>query len=86
VKLVIVSPQNKYEFDVAWIEAYTPSGNVVIQEGHAPIIVTLVAGSDFSFFLPATDEKKIIKLMRHGFLEVDRINALALLSQEMVEV
>ena len=82
MKLVIVSPQHKYEYDVEWIEAFTPSGNLIIQEGHAPIILTLVPGFDLSFLLPTTGEKKIIKLTRHGFLEVNRTSALALISQE----
>jgi F0F1-type ATP synthase epsilon subunit len=82
VKLVIVSPQHKYEYDVEWIEAFTPSGSLVIKSGHAPIILTLVAGFDFSFLLPITGEKKIIKLIRPGFLEVNRTSVLALISQE----
>ena len=82
MKLVVVSPQHKYEYDVEWIEAFTSAGNVVIKSGHAPIILTLVAGFDFSFLLPITGEKKIIKLIRPGFLEVNRTSALALISQE----
>lgn len=81
MKLVVVSPQNKCEYVVQWIEAQTPSGTLFIKPGHAPIILTLVAGSDFSFLLP-TDEKKIIRLVRPGFLEVNRASALALISQE----
>ena len=80
MKLVVVSPQHKYEYDVEWIEAFTPVGNLVIKSGHAPIILTLVAGSDFSFLLPITGEKKIIKLLRPAFLEVNRTSALALIS------
>ena len=82
MKLVIVSPQHKYEYDVEWIEAFTPEGNLVIKSGHAPIIVTLVPGFDFSFLVPEMGEKKIVKLLRPGFLEVNRTSALALISQE----
>jgi len=82
VKLVVISPQSKHEYTVQWIEAHTLTGNVVIKSGHAPIILTLVAGTDFSFLL-ASDEKKIIRLFRSGFLEVDRTTALALISQEI---
>jgi hypothetical protein len=66
---------------VQWIEAHTPAGTLFIKPGHAPIILTLVAGAEFSFLLP-TNEKKIIRLTRPGFLEVNRTNALALVSQE----
>ena len=81
MKLVVVSPQNKHEYVVQWIEAHTPTGTLVIKPGHAPIILTLIAGSEFSFLLP-TDEKKIIRLVRPAFLEVNRESALALISQE----
>lgn len=83
MKLVVVSPQNRHEFIVEWIEAHTPSGALVIKPGHAPIILTLVAGSDFSFLLP-NDEKKIIRLTRPGFLEINRTTALALISQDPI--
>lgn len=81
MKLVVVSPQSKHEYVVQWIEAHTPTGTLFIKPGHAPIILTLLAGADFAFLLP-TGEKKIVRLIRPGFLEVNRSNALALLSQE----
>ena len=81
MKLVVVSPQHKYEYAVEWIEASTPEGSLMIKPGHAPIIMTLLAGSDFTFLLP-TGEKKLIKLTRPGFLEVNRELALALINQE----
>ena len=82
MKLIIVTPQGKHEYTIEWIEAYTPTGHLFIRPGHAPIILTLLAGSDFSFLL-MNDEKKIIRLTRPGFLEVKREHALALLSQEL---
>jgi len=81
VKLVVVSPQSKHEYMVQWIEAHTPSGSLFIKPGHMPIILTLVAGSDFSFLLP-TDEKKIIRLIRPGFLQVERESAMAIIGQD----
>ena len=82
MKLVVISPQSKHEYIIQWIEAHTPVGTLFIRPGHAPIILTLVAGTDFSFLL-ATDEKKIIRLIRPGFLHVDRASAKALISQEV---
>ena len=81
MKLVVVNPQNKHEYVIQWIEAYTPAGALFIKPGHAPIILTLVAGTDFSFLLD-DGEKKVIRLIRPGFLEVNRVGALALISQE----
>jgi F0F1-type ATP synthase epsilon subunit len=82
VKLVIVTPQNKHEYVVQWIEAHTSVGSLVIKPGHAPIIMMLVPGADFSF-MSVADEKKVIALVRPGFLEVNRDTAVALLSQEV---
>ena len=85
MKLTVVSPQSKHEYVVQWIEAHTPAGTLFIKPGHAPIILRLVAGSEFSFLLPI-GEKKIIRLIRPGFLEVNRTYALALISQDVSTV
>lgn len=82
MKLLLVSPQSTYEYSVQWIEAWTPSGSLIIRSGHAPLIVTLVPGFEFSFML-SEEEKKSIQVTRTGFLEVNRTNATALLSQEI---
>lgn len=81
MKLTVVTPQHKNEYTVEWIEGHTPVGNIIVLPGHAPIIMTLIAGSDLSFLLP-TGEKKRVKLLRSGFLEVNRTSALALINQE----
>jgi F0F1-type ATP synthase epsilon subunit len=83
VKLVIVTPQNKLEYVVQWIEAHTQAGSLVIQPGHAPMILMLSFGFDFSFLLE-NGEKKVISLTRPGFLEVNRDGAVALLGQEIL--
>jgi F0F1-type ATP synthase epsilon subunit len=80
VKLYIISPQHKQEFTVQWIEAHTTSGALIIKPNHAPIILSLVAGSDFSFMLN-NDEKRAIYLQRPCFLEVDREKATMLMGQ-----
>lgn len=81
MKLTVVSPQNKHEYVVQWIEAQTPAGSLIIKPDHAPIILSLVAGSDFTFVLD-THEKKIIHLIRPGFLEVTRQKVVALIGQD----
>ncbi len=83
MKLTVVSPQHKHEYTVQWIEAQTPVGSLIIKPDHAPIILSLVAGSDFIFVLDdETHEKKIIHLMRPGFLEVTRNKVVALIGQD----
>ena len=81
MKLTIVNPQHKHEYTVQSIEAQTPVGSLVIQDEHAPIILSLVAGSDLSFVLSDTGERKNIRLVRPGFLEVTRNSAVALVGQ-----
>ena len=82
MKLTIVSPQHEHEYTVQWIEAQTPMGALIIQPDHAPIIMSLPVGSDFSFMLESTDEKKVIRLERPGFLEITRKGAMALIGQD----
>jgi F0F1-type ATP synthase epsilon subunit len=83
VKLVVVTPQSKYEYDVQWIEAHTASGSLIIKPGHAPMILMLVPGLSFSFMLE-TSEKKEIALVRPGFMEVNRDGAVVLLGQDVI--
>jgi F0F1-type ATP synthase epsilon subunit len=83
VKLVLVTPQSKHEYIVKWIEAHTASGSLVIQPGHAPMILMLAPGTDFSFLLD-NGEKKTVALARSGFMEVSRDGAVVLLGQDVV--
>lgn len=80
MKLTIINPQHKHEYQVLWIEAHTPAGFLMIQPEHAPMILSLVAGSDFTFMLDS-HEKKIVHLTRPGFMEVTRTSVLALVGQ-----
>lgn len=82
MKLTVVSPQHTHEYLVQWIEAQTPVGALVIKPGHAPIILSLVAGSELSFVLD-NDEKKMLRLARPGFLEVTRTSAMVLIGQDV---
>ena len=82
MNLTIVSPQRKYEYSVEWISGTTHAGSLVIKPGHAPIILSLIAGSDFSFVLPS-GEKKIIGLIAPCFLEVTRSDAIAIMGQTL---
>jgi len=57
MKLQIITSQKTTEFDVDWVECNTPVGNMVIQEGHVPMIVELCSGYEFLYQL------------KHGSLE-----------------
>ena len=80
MKLLIISPQHQETYIIEWVEAHTPQGSIIIQPGHAPLIVTLVAHKNLTFMLK-TGEQKIINLERPGFLEIDRTTVTALIHQ-----
>ena len=82
MKLVLVTPQSKHEYVVQWIEAHTVAGSLFIKPGHAPMILMLAPGFSFSYMLE-TNEKKEIVLVRPGFMEVNRNEAVVLLGQEV---
>ena len=77
----IISPTDTQHYTVNWIEAQTPCGNIIIQPGHAPIILTILADTFLSFSLKTGENKKIL-LNRPGFLEVGRTGVMALINQE----
>ena len=81
MKLVIVSPQQKNTYSIKTIEAQTTTGAIVIQQGHAPVIMTLAPNTELSFVLK-TGEKIVIHLAQSGFLEVSRTRVMALLNQD----
>ncbi|HVW98897.1 MAG TPA: hypothetical protein VHA52_00420 [Candidatus Babeliaceae bacterium] len=41
IELSIISATSKKTLKVTWIEVNTPTGNLVIQEGHTPLITLL---------------------------------------------
>ena len=80
MKLLIISPQHQESHIVEWVEVQTPKGSLVIQSGHAPLIVTTIAHSTLHFLLK-TGEFKNIYLERPGFLEINRTSITALINQ-----
>ena len=82
MKLTIISPQSKHSYSVQWIEAQSSAGALIIKPRHAPMILSLVAGSELSFML-SNHEKRIIGLMRPCFLEVSRTEVIALMGQDL---
>ena len=49
MKLQIITTQKTTQYDIDWIELNTPVGNMVIQEGHAPMLVELSSGYELLF-------------------------------------
>lgn len=47
--LKIITTQRMVEHDVDWVELNTPVGNMIIQQGHAPMIIELSSGHELLF-------------------------------------
>jgi len=58
MKLDIISPSVSCTYEVAWVELNTAAGNMIIQPGHAPLVITL------------SPHKQIIYCLKNGKQEV----------------
>ena len=80
MKLLIISPHHHETHIIEWLEAHTPQGSIIIQPGHAPLIVTLVAHQNLTFLLKTGEISRIL-LDQPGFLEINRTTITALINQ-----
>lgn len=80
--LHLIAAQSQRTYTVDWLDVTCNQGNMVIQSGHAPIILSLIANSDLIFYLSSGQEKKIY-ITRPAFLEVKRNEATILFNQEI---
>jgi F0F1-type ATP synthase epsilon subunit len=78
MEISIISPVMQRTVTVEWIEVNTPTGNLVIQPGHAPLITMLSARQVCILGLPNGKQESFIT---GGILKVDRNKAL-LIHQE----
>lgn len=78
MQLIIISPEKKESIDVAWVELNTPTGNYVIQSGHAPMIVTLSPKQAFVY--AHKNGKEEIVMVERGIAEITRSQVIILLS------
>ena len=62
MKLSIVDTEKVIVHDIAWVELNTPAGNMVIQEGHVPMIIELSSGHELLFELLLHSEQKSIMI------------------------
>jgi F0F1-type ATP synthase epsilon subunit len=77
MQLSIITPEKKDNFDVAWVEFNTPSGNYVIQPGHAPTILTLSQDQPLIFSLKNGKEEVI--MVKRAIAEITRTQIIVLL-------
>ncbi|HLB40193.1 MAG TPA: hypothetical protein VJJ83_00235 [Candidatus Babeliales bacterium] len=72
LRLQLVSLQQPpHEYQVLWVELHTPTGNYIIQPGHAPMIVVLTPDTKVHCLLAHNREQKTI-LVTSGIAHVQR--------------
>lgn len=70
MKLIIIRSSETDEHSISWIELNTPSGNIVIQEDHAPCILELKPDDSVLFQLTTGKQKSV--QIKHGFAHILR--------------
>lgn len=81
MKLYIISPFSKKVIDIAWLELNTPVGNFVLQQGHAPVVLTLAPHKEVIFCLKSGKVESFIA--KQGIVDITRSTATILLSEEL---
>ena len=67
MKLKIITTQKIIEHEVDWVELNTPVGNMIIQQGHAPVIIQLSSGYEFIYQITdgSTESIMIVQAVAH---------------------
>ncbi len=73
MKLTINTPQHTTDYAIAWLEINTPTGNYIIQQGHAPMILSLSARQPITFRLKTGKQETLT--VHRGIAKIDRTSA-----------
>lgn len=73
MKVTISTPEYQATYNVAWLEINTPTGNYVIQKGHAPTIMNLSPKKAVIFRLQTGKQENIT--VKFGVVYIDRTSA-----------
>ena len=77
--LTIITPTQTRTYQIAWLELNTPQGNMIVQRGHVPMIVTVIAHQPITFRLKSGKQETI--LPRAAIVEISRESASVILSE-----
>ncbi len=80
MKFSVIKPHSVVEHIIVWLEINTPAGNMVIQEGHAPMVVEIEPNSELLFM--QQNGKQISVFVLQGFIHVTRQNIKLLVTKE----
>lgn len=78
MELRVVTPQHIQKYIVTWIDLHTPEGNLVIQPGHAPMVLLLSPGKEVTFCLK--NGKQESAMISQGIIEILRTHAILLIN------
>ena len=78
MQLILVSPEKKDIIEVAWVELNTPTGNYIIQAGHAPMALALSPKQPLIY--AHKNGKEEIVMVERGIAEITRTQVTILLS------
>jgi F0F1-type ATP synthase epsilon subunit len=78
MKLFMVSLDDKKSFDIAWLEVNTPTGNFVMQRGHAPMILILSPNKPLIYCLQNGQQESTT--IQGGILHITREQATVVLT------
>ena len=80
MKFSVIKPHSVADHIIVWIEINTPVGNMVIQEGHAPMIVEIEPNSELLFM--QQNGKQVSMVVLQGFMHVTREEIKLLVTKE----
>jgi len=73
MELTVITPHETAEYSIVWLELNTPTGNLVIQPGHAPTILILASHQPAVFRLKNGKQESVT--IRHGIADIRRDRA-----------
>lgn len=81
MKLQIITTQKTSEHEIDWIELNTPAGNMIIEQGHAPMIIELSSGFELMYQLQSGATESI--MIVQGVVHVTRQDVKILLPMDL---
>jgi len=77
--LTVVTPHESATYAIVWLELNTPTGNIVVQPGHAPTILILSPGQQAVFRLDTGKQESLA--VRQGIASIGRDHATLVINE-----
>jgi F0F1-type ATP synthase epsilon subunit len=79
MRLELSTPTRTATYTIAWLEVNTPTGNYVIQQGHAPTMLVLSPHEEVRFRLENGKQESLLVL--HGIVRIMRTHAVLVIQE-----